>query len=178
MFQRSPLLLIFLATLLWGCSNPIAATSTPPIVQSESNRVASNMDSFAGQQLPVLAQVQLGETMIDLEVTRTPQEQALGLMFRPSLADDRGMLFEFNPPRPVSFWMKNVVIPLDMIFVREGKILSIAPQVPPCSAEPCPTYGPQETVDQVIELRGGRAAELGLTPGDLAVVYWLPSSTP
>jgi len=132
-----------------------------------------NGDRFLGQYLPVLAQVQLGETWISLEVTQTPQEQALGLMFRPSLEDDRGMLFEFDPARPVSFWMKNVVISLDMLFVREGKLVTIAPEVPPCTTIPCPTYGPAEAVDQVIELRGGRAAELGLKPGDPVVVQWL-----
>jgi len=146
------------------------STPSSALAQGNGDRF---LGQYLGQYLPVLAQVQLGETWISLEVTQTPQEQALGLMFRPSLEDDRGMLFEFDPARPVSFWMKNVVISLDMLFVREGKLVTIAPEVPPCTTIPCPTYGPAEAVDQVIELRGGRAAELGLKPGDPVVVQWL-----
>ncbi|MDY7014675.1 MAG: DUF192 domain-containing protein, partial [Cyanobacteriota bacterium] len=114
----------------------------------------------------------LGGETIELEVTQTPQQQALGLMFRDRLPDNRGMLFVFEPAQPVGFWMKNVKIPLDMIFLRDGIVRAIA-SVPPCTSDPCPTYGPEEPIDQVIELRGGRAAELGLKEGDRAIVNFL-----
>lgn len=132
------------------------------------------------QVLPVTAQVELGGEQFDLEVTRTPEEQALGLMYREKLADDRGMLFSFEPARPVRFWMKNVVINLDMIFVHDGAIVGIAADVPPCEAEPCATYGPglDVLVDEVIELRGGRAAELGLALGDAVNVKPLALNEP
>lgn len=132
------------------------------------------------QVLPVTAQVELGGETIDLEVTRTQDEQATGLMYRDSLADDRGMLFSFSPAQPVRFWMKNVVIDLDMIFVHEGKVVGIAADVPPCNSTPCGTYGPgfDVLVDEVIELRGGRAAELGLAVGDAVVVKSLETETP
>jgi len=87
-------------------------------------------------------------------------------MYRDELPADRGMLFPFNPPLQVGFWMKNVRIPLDMIFMARGEVKWIARNVPPCKADPCPTYGPSMPIDQVIELRGGRAAELGLKEGD------------
>ncbi|MGL4881593.1 MAG: DUF192 domain-containing protein, partial [Waterburya sp.] len=99
-------------------------------------------------------------------------QQATGLMFRESLADDRGMLFPFENERIARFWMKNVSISLDMIFLNGNSIVGIAADVPPCQADPCPVYGPETSanqvilVDQVIELRGGRAAELGLKTGD------------
>jgi uncharacterized membrane protein (UPF0127 family) len=81
------------------------------------------------------------------------------------------MLFPMGQPRPVSFWMKNVPVPLDMVFIYDGTIQAIAAAVPPCTAEPCPTYGPgPQPIDQVIELRAGRAAELGLAMGDAVVV--------
>lgn len=116
---------------------------------------------------------------IGLEVAQTPEEQARGLMYRPSLASDRGLLFTFDPPQIVTFFMKNVLIPLDIIFLREGKVLEIATNVPPCTTEPCPLYFPTVAstqgneptpVDQVIELAGGRAAELGLQVGDLVPI--------
>jgi hypothetical protein len=120
-----------------------------------------------GQILPITAEVELESgQIIGLEVAETPQQQALGLMHRTTLPDDRGMLFPFDPPRPVSFWMRNVEINLDMLFLRDGVVVDIATDVPPCTTTPCPTYGPAGMdVDAVIELRGERAAELGITVG-------------
>jgi len=119
-----------------------------------------------------------GQT-IGLEVAQTPEEQARGLMYRPTLARDRGMLFTFDPPQIVTFFMKNVLIPLDIIFLKDGQVLEIAANVPPCTTSPCPLYFPAvesaqasepTPVDQVIELRGGRAAELGLRAGDFVSI--------
>jgi hypothetical protein len=124
-----------------------------------------------GQQLPITAVTTLGGSEIFLEVATTPEQQSLGLMYREALPDDRGMLFPMARPRPVSFWMMNVPVSLDMVFVYQGKIQAIAADVPPCAAEPCPTYGPgPQVIDQVIELRAGRAVELGLAVGDEVVV--------
>jgi uncharacterized protein len=95
-----------------------------------------------------------------VEVARTGEEQARGLMYRGQLGDDEGMIFPFSPPRPASFWMKNTYIPLDMIFVRaDGSIARIAPNTVPHSLE---SVGVAEPVAAVLEIRGGRAAELGI----------------
>jgi uncharacterized membrane protein (UPF0127 family) len=129
------------------------------------------MPSQAGQQLPITAMATIGAQEILLEVAATPRQQALGLMFRDPLPDQRGMLFPMGRPRPVSFWMKNVPVPLDMVFIYDGTVQHIAADVPPCAADPCPTYGPGgQLVDAVIELRGGHAAELGLEIGDRVVI--------
>ena len=99
-----------------------------------------------------------------VEVARTPEEQALGLMNRASLAPDRGMIFPLEPARQASFWMKNTLIPLDMIFVRsDGSIANIEANTVPLSLEPVYSDG---EVGAVLELAGGRAAELGIKPGD------------
>ena len=103
-----------------------------------------------------------------VEVARTPEEQAMGLMYRNLLAPDRGMIFPFDSPRPASFWMRNTLIPLDMIFVRQdGSIANIAANTVPYSEEPVTSDGP---VAAVLEIPGGRAAELGIKPGD--TVKW------
>jgi uncharacterized protein len=103
-----------------------------------------------------------------LEVARTAQEQSTGLMYRKSLAANRGMLFVFSPARPASFWMKNTLIPLDMVFMSSGVVKYISANVPPCKVADCPGYGPQSQIpiDNVIELRAGRAAELKIKVGD------------
>jgi uncharacterized membrane protein (UPF0127 family) len=84
-------------------------------------------------------------------------------MFRTELPGDRGMLFNFEEPRVARFWMKNTLIPLDMIFLRQGRVKRIIANVPPCNADPCPVYGPLTEVDQVLELKAGQANALGLT---------------
>jgi uncharacterized membrane protein (UPF0127 family) len=85
------------------------------------------------------------------------------------------MLFSFANPQPVKFWMKNVPVALDMVFIRNGVVQYIQASAPPCGIEPCPTYGPNVLIDQVIELRSGRAAELGLDKGDQVKIDFLTS---
>lgn len=140
-----------------------------------SGEASPVLTQSGGQQLPISAIATLNQTRIELEVAATPEQQEIGLMYRSSLADNRGMLFPFNPARPVSFWMKNCLIPLDIIFIRLGRVVAIAAEAPPCAADPCPFYNSGKPVDQVIELRAGRAAELGLKPGDRVEVQYLQS---
>ncbi len=103
-----------------------------------------------------------------VEMARSSREQAQGMMFRTELAPDAGMLFPFPTPKPASFWMKNTVIPLDLLFLRsDGSIESIAANAVPYSLDPISSGEP---VAAVLELAGGRAAQLGLKPGD--TVTW------
>jgi uncharacterized membrane protein (UPF0127 family) len=119
-----------------------------------------------GQILPITAQGTFGNQNINLEVAQTVQQQTIGLMYRDDLPRDRGMLFPINPPQVISLWMKNVTITLDMIFLRNGEIQQILVNVPPCLSDNCPSYWSNVEVDQVIELKGGRAAELNVKVGD------------
>ena len=86
-------------------------------------------------------------------------------MFVRSLPGDRGMIFPYDPPQDVSFWMKNTLIPLDIIFIRgDGRIARIA-NARPLDETPLPSGEP---IAVVLEIRGGRAAELGIKEGDVA----------
>ncbi|WNC32053.1 MULTISPECIES: DUF192 domain-containing protein [unclassified Thermosynechococcus] len=125
------------------------------------------------QYLPITAKARIHDTWIQLEVARTPAQQQLGLMFRSELPPDRGMLFPISPPQVASFWMKNCLISLDLIFLRDGKVVAIAPAAPPCETLPCPTYESGVPVDAVLELAGGRAAELGLKVNDSVKIQYL-----
>ena len=147
------LLNIAIALCLLGCS------PKPEIVSS--------------QNLPVSAKAQINNHLIELEVAKTSREQDTGLMYRTSLKNNRGMLFEFKPAQKVNFWMKNCKIPLDMIFLKDGTIKSISPKSPPCTANPCPNYGPDSHVDQVIELQSGKAEELGIKVNDRIKIEFL-----
>jgi uncharacterized protein len=160
---------ILVSLVLAGC---VASTSTP--VESKPSSVAAQPE-LSGQSLPITAEVTIGQQTIGLEVAATPMEQQIGLMARTSLAQDRGMLFPFNPARGVNFWMKNTLIPLDIIYLYQGVVEEIH-SAPPCASEPCPTYPSKTTIDQVIELGVGQAEALGLKVGDRLRVKPLPSS--
>jgi uncharacterized protein len=153
--------------LLSYLSTALAKSSFPPKTPLAQSTPAPQ-PTAQGQRLPLSGQIKVNQQTILLEVARTSEEQSMGLMYRTNLAIDRGMLFVFSPPRPVGFWMKHTLIPLDMVFVSNGVVKHIAQQVPPCKADPCPSYGPeaQIAIDRVIELRSGRAAELRLKVGD------------
>lgn len=102
------------------------------------------------------------------EVARTSDEQAKGLMFRRSLPANRGMLFPLQPQRVASFWMKNCVMPIDMIFVRaDGSVARVGANARPQSLDPV-TSG--EPVAAVFEISGGQAAKLGID--ERARVSW------
>jgi len=100
-----------------------------------------------------------------VEVARTSAEQARGLMFRTEMGPDEGMVFPFSPARDgVAFWMKNTVIPLDIVFIgTNGRVANIAEQAQPYSLDMIPGSG---RIAAVLELNGGRAAELGIGTGD------------
>lgn len=144
------------------------AASLAACQPSASNAVEVGQSPSGLEQVP-LTITSGGKThRFTVEVAKTSEEQAMGLMYRTKLAPDRGMIFPFDPPRDASFWMRNTLIPLDMIFVRaDGSIANIAPNTVPHSEEPVPSDGP---VAAVLEIAGGRSAELGIGPGD--VVKW------
>ena len=100
-----------------------------------------------------------------VELAETDTQRNIGLMHRNVLADDRGMLFDFQSEQPVRFWMRNTFISLDMIFIRStGEIAAIAENTVPHSDKP---VGPQQPVQAVLEVPGGTSARLGLKSGDI-----------
>lgn len=100
-----------------------------------------------------------------VEIADTPDTIRAGLMFRESLAPDAGMLFDFGEVRPASMWMKNTLISLDMLFISEnGQVIAIARNAVPGSHR---SLGPGVPVRAVLEIPGGRAKALGITPGDM-----------
>jgi uncharacterized protein len=127
--------------------------------------VVPEPEPSAPQALPVTGALHVGHATIGLEVARSPRQQEVGLMFRTQLSPDHGMAFVLGHQAPVSFWMKNTLVPLDMIFLRDGVVINVAAQAPPCEEDPCPTYPSQGRVDTVVELAAGRAAALGLSTG-------------
>src|SRR6185312_1225927 len=105
-----------------------------------------------------------GVHVFAVEIADTDASREKGLMFRKSLPEGQGMLFDFHEEQPVGFWMQNTYIPLDMIFIRgDGSILRIAENTEPLSTRIIPSGG---LVRAVLELIGGSAHKFGIAPGD------------
>lgn len=120
-------------------------------------------------EVPLTIRSANGEHRFTVEVAATLSEQERGLMFRRSLAPDRGMIFPFSPAQEVAFWMKNTLIPLDIIFIRTDRTIARIATAKPLDETPVPSGEPIATV---LEIAGGRAAELGIRESDTA--SWAP----
>ena len=114
-----------------------------------------------------LATITIAGKVIQAEIADTYSERAKGLMFRKELAEGKGMLFVFENEQQVSFWMKNTLIPLDLIFIdKDFKIVDIKQDFQLCQKEVCPTYSPKKTVKYVLEVNSGFIQENGVKIGD------------
>jgi uncharacterized protein len=108
-----------------------------------------------------------GTHSFEIELAVSPEQRRQGLMFRESLDDDQGMLFDFGRTAPVTMWMRNTLIPLDMLFIdAEGRIARIAADTEPLSDATIGSGGP---VRAVLELAAGTSADLGIAVGDQVV---------
>jgi uncharacterized membrane protein (UPF0127 family) len=113
---------------------------------------------------PLVIASSSGRHAFQVEVMRTPDQRAKGLMHRNYMPADRGMLFDFARSEPVAMWMENTFIPLDMLFIRaDGTIARIAARTEPLSRRTIPSGEP---VLSVLEINGGVAEALGIKPGD------------
>jgi hypothetical protein len=116
-------------------------------------------------------------TSVAVEVADTDATRERGLMFRTSLAPAEGMIFVFPSVGLYPFWMKNTLIPLDMIWLdAQARVVSIARAVPPCKADPCPSFSPDADALYVVELVSGFAAKHGVKVGDTLKLEGVPKA--
>ncbi len=153
------LLLGSLALALGACA-PSSGDAAP-----QSTQAAPAVHPESGLPVVPLTVIHDGKRHVfRVEVASTGQQQAMGLMFRTSMGADEGMIFPMDPPRGASFWMKNTRLSLDIIFIGvDGRISNIAANAIPYDLTPLSSVG---LVKGVLELNGGRAAELGIVAGD------------
>jgi len=143
-----------LAALVSACgAAPGKASSAPAATPTPAAAAGSSATQGPRAEMP-------SGSVYKLELALTPEEQAQGLMFRESLPDRTGMIFVFDQEGDHHFWMKNTMIPLDMIWMdASGKVIFVSANTPPCKADPCATYGPDAPARQVLEIAGGMAAK-------------------
>ncbi len=125
-----------------------SAPAPPPLIEQSKVTIAGSHKNIT----------------FDVDVADTEEKQAYGLMYRRSLPDTQGMIFIFNPPREAVFWMKNTIIPLDMLFISPDRTIGlIVHSATPNSETPLPSQG---KVMAVIEIKGGLSKKYGLNIGD------------
>jgi len=119
-----------------------------------------------------ISEVCLGEMneCFSVEIADNVQEREQGLMFRESLSEDSGMLFVFEKEEIYPFWMKNTLIPLDIIWINSsGEVVFIEENAQPCKSEICESYSPETDALYVLELNGGKSEEINLEIGNFVV---------
>ena len=164
--QRTYLILFFIGlSALW-------IGSTSPLIYGQGA-------STTGKGLGTISTP--NGTTLFVEIADSPDKRAQGLMFRPSMAPDRGMLFQFPEKGDHTFWMKNTLISLDMLWLDEsGTVLHLEANVPTCSRKDdgCPRYQAPAKSLQVLELNAGMAKKLNLTTGSQLTIDLPPMSFP
>lgn len=148
-----------------GCTNPPATSGTAPAPATD----ATVTDASAHPRERTGPRVVFPDGhVVWVEIADTDELRAQGLMYRDHLASDDGMLFLFAQDGEYPFWMKNTRIPLDMIWIdKDRRVAAVKFDVPPCRADPCPSYPPNAFSRYVLEMAGGVAKQHGLKAGDV-----------
>lgn len=151
--MKKSLAAIAVIFFLFGC-----AAQAPPINKLNETQATELLENI----------LCINSHCIEIERAVTPQQQSRGLMFRESLCNECGMLFVFGGETMQGFWMKNTLIPLDMIWINaEKKIIGITTAVP-CTANPCTVYNSPAPAKYVLEVNAGFAQAKGIKAGDTA----------
>jgi len=111
-------------------------------------------------------ELRIGDSVLRVEVASTPDARARGLMGRIELPSDQGMAFVFDGPSTSQFWMKDTLIPLSIAFWDAGNRVVAILDMPPCRADPCPTYGPHRPYVGAVEAKLGYFDDQGVEVGD------------
>jgi len=145
---------------VFAACSPQAPAQNP---QPSQTAPAQDKPQTGLRQVPLTITSANGTHQFTVQVAATEQQQERGLMFYRSLAPNQGMIFPYDPPENIAFWMKNTLIPLDMLFIRADGTIARIVTAKALDETPVPAGEP---VAAVLEIRGGRAGELGIREGD------------
>lgn len=170
------ILVFSLCIFLNGCNTPsMPANTNNSLSSSQETQSENNSELMLNVGLPkrkLAISSERGVHNFEVEIADTFKLREIGLMNRTELAERSGMLFIFEQNSEQAFWMKNTLIPLDIIFIDEDfHIANIAREAQPCYEERCPLYRSGVEIRYVLELKGGAADKLGIKEGDK--VTWL-----
>jgi uncharacterized membrane protein (UPF0127 family) len=179
MRRRIPLLIFVLgcivaASTLSACVTPQSTTSTGTQAATSAasgNGGTNSRIATTAVKSPTTYRVTVGSATVNAEAADTAAKREMGLMNRSHLNENSGMLFIFPTEEQQSFWMKNMRIPLDIIFITADKhVLEIYASVPPCAADPCTLYASSAPIKYALEVNSGFSAQNGITSGDSVII--------
>ncbi|MGZ7206190.1 MAG: DUF192 domain-containing protein [Halobacteriota archaeon] len=174
MRTQIPLLIIVVCAMVAASTLPGCVTqtstlnNTSTISTTVSGRAATKSSTDDNSlRAPTHYLVTIGKTLVYAEAANTPEEREMGLMNRTSLNENAGMLFVFPIEQKQSFWMKNMRISLDIIFITTDKhVLDVYQSVPPCTTDPCVSYTSNAPIRYVLEVNAGFSEQHGIVSGD------------
>ena len=150
--------------LLGGCGSDGGAAN---VRGSYANGGSAGAEKGAEKGPAIVLNTQKGKTEISVDIADTTEERAKGLMFRKSIPQDYGMFFIFDEEKEENFWMKNTLVPLDMVFFDGNyKVVKIIHNAQPCRKDPCMVYSSDKPSKYVLEVNGGTGDKIGLKEGD------------
>jgi len=176
---RTPLLIIVLCGIIAvstmsGCvtMQPGTPTNTNSVTTAASGSAVTNSSSTSmALKAPTTYRVTMGSITVYAEAADTPAKREMGLMNRTYLNEDAGMLFIFPTQQQQSFWMKNMRIPLDIVFITaDNHVLEIYPSVPPCTSDPCTLYTSSAPIKYALEVNSGFCARNRIASGDPVII--------
>ena len=179
MRPKTSLLVVFVCAMIAAGALPgcvTTQTSTPNNMSSMSTAasgraVTNSSASNSSLTAPTHYVVTVGNTTVYAEAANTPAEREAGLMNRTALNQDAGMLFVFPAEQIQSFWMKNMRIPLDIVFITpDMRVLEIYQSVPPCTGDPCALYTSSAPIKYALEVNAGFSARNGITSGAAVLI--------
>lgn len=138
---------------------------------SDTGSASAGVNGSGGESKgPVIVlNTEKGKTEIPVDIADTSEERSKGLMYRESIPENYGMFFVFEEERERNFWMKNTLVPLDMIFFDGNyKVVNIVHNARPCKKDPCRVYPSEKPAKYVLEVNGGKSDGIGLKEGDVA----------
>jgi uncharacterized membrane protein (UPF0127 family) len=164
----------------WAWSAALAVTPALTIVPALA--AVPSLAGFPPQFLPLTAQAcflrpaGVAPVCLQLEEPRNLRQYVMGMQLRPPLPALQGMWFAYASPTVARFWMHQTPEPLDMLFIRDGRVIAIVAAAAPCMRLPCRRYGPDQAVDGVLEIGAGEAARLGIGEGTVLNITALSPS--
>ncbi|MEB3328006.1 MAG: DUF192 domain-containing protein [Candidatus Sericytochromatia bacterium] len=165
--MRRLALLATTLTLVLGCNPPrVAAGPTPAPTEAARDLPPQASPEASCAPTTSSAYVLVGERRLPVDLALTPEARVKGLSGRPCLARGTGLVLGWERPTEARIWMPDMRFAIDVVFVRAERVVAIYPDAQPCvEGQPCPTFGPAEPVDYVLEVPAGTCAELGVVVG-------------
>ncbi len=167
MKQRAAALVVLCALIASALAGCVVTQPTPSDhASATASGVSAVPPSNTTAARPAHYRVSVGTATVDAEAADTPQTQESGLMNRAGLDPNAGVLFLFSRAERQGLWMKNMRFPIDIVFITEDlRVLQVYAEVPPCAAEPCPTYVSDAPVLYTLEVNAGFCARHNIVSG-------------